>query len=308
MREFDVVVLGAGAAGEVTAGGSARTGCRSRSSSRRSSAATARSTRACRRRRCCGPSSSRTRCGASPGLDRLADRQRRRAAAPRRGDPRPRRQRAAAVARAARRHARARPRPHRRRAAGRRRGAGAAARAHARSSSRPGSTPLIPDIPGLRESRPWTNREATTAKAVPARLAILGGGVVGVEMAQAWGALGSQVTLIHRGERLIEREEPFAGEQVLASLRELGVDVRLGDLGDARRARRRVRRSSSTTARRVEADELLVAVGRTPGTSGIGLEALGLADGRAARGRRRPARARATTGCTRSATSTGARC
>jgi dihydrolipoamide dehydrogenase len=138
-----------------------------------------------------------------------------------------------------------------------------------------GSTPLIPDIPGLRDSRPWTSRDATTAHAVPRRLAILGGGVVAVEMAQAWASLGSQVTLIHRGKGLIEREEPFAGEQVLASLRELGMDVRLGvsatsvarpgafslDLGDGSR---------------VEADELLVAVGRVPGTGRIGLEALGL--------------------------------
>ena len=59
-----------------------------------------------------------------------------------------------------------------------------------------GSSPLIPPIDGLREAKPWTNREATTAKEVPERLAILGGGVVGVEMAQACSSLGSQVTLI----------------------------------------------------------------------------------------------------------------
>src|SRR5215208_613703 len=90
-----------------------------------------------------------------------------------------------------------------------------------------GSSPLIPPIDGLREAEPWTNREATTAKEVPARLAILGGGVVGVEMAQAWSTFGSKVTLVHRGDRLIEREEPFAGAQVLEALEEGGVDVRL---------------------------------------------------------------------------------
>ena len=73
-----------------------------------------------------------------------------------------------------------------------------------------GSTALVPDIPGLRDARPWTNIEATTASSAPPRFAILGGGVVGVEMAQAWAALGSTVTLVHRGDRLIEREEPFA--------------------------------------------------------------------------------------------------
>jgi pyruvate/2-oxoglutarate dehydrogenase complex dihydrolipoamide dehydrogenase (E3) component len=138
-----------------------------------------------------------------------------------------------------------------------------------------GSTPLIPDIPGLRESRPWTSKAATTAHEVPARLAILGGGVVAVEMAQAWGSLGSQVTLIHRGRRLIEREEPFAGDQVLASLRELGVDVRLG-VSAIRVARESSFSLTLGDGATVAADELLAAVGRVPGTSRIGLETLGL--------------------------------
>jgi len=83
-----------------------------------------------------------------------------------------------------------------------------------------GSSATIPPVPGLAEARPWTNVEATTAKRAPARLAVLGGGVVGVEMAQAWAALGSQVTLVHQGDRLIEREEPFASAQVETALRE----------------------------------------------------------------------------------------
>jgi dihydrolipoamide dehydrogenase len=114
---------------------------------------------------------------------------------------------------------------------------------------------------------------------VPPRLVILGGGVVGVEMAQAWGALGSAVTLIHRGHRLIEREEPFASTQVLESLRALGVDVRLGT--SATRVSRAgdfaLELDDGTT---VEAEELLVAVGRKPGTEGIGLELLGIETGK----------------------------
>jgi dihydrolipoamide dehydrogenase len=140
-----------------------------------------------------------------------------------------------------------------------------------------GSTPLLPDIPGLREARPWTSREATTASSAPPRLAILGGGVVGVEMAQAWGALGSRVTLIHRGDRLIAREEPFAGDQVLASLRELGVDVRLG-VSTTRVARDGACSLELGDGTAVAADEVLVAVGRVPGTAGIGLGNLGLPD------------------------------
>jgi len=139
-----------------------------------------------------------------------------------------------------------------------------------------GSTALVPDIPGLREARPWTNIEATTASAAPPRFAVLGGGVVGVEMAQAWAALGSRVTLVHRSDRLIDREEPFASAQVLESLREGGVDVRL------ERSAVRFSRSNHVAIElddgsTIEADEVLVAFGRVPGTSGIGLETLGVA-------------------------------
>jgi pyruvate/2-oxoglutarate dehydrogenase complex dihydrolipoamide dehydrogenase (E3) component len=141
-----------------------------------------------------------------------------------------------------------------------------------------GSSALLPEIPGLRESRPWTNVEATTAQHVPVRLVVLGGGVVGAEMAQAWVSLGSRVTLVHRGDRLLEREEPFAGEQVGESLAAAGVDVRL--------------RASATTVRRdgafsvalddgstVEADEVLAAFGRRPRTDDVGLETIGLQPG-----------------------------
>jgi dihydrolipoamide dehydrogenase len=142
-----------------------------------------------------------------------------------------------------------------------------------------GSKALVPDIPGLRDAKPWTSRNATTTREVPARLMILGGGVVAVEMSQAWGALGSKVTLVHRGERLIEREEPFASKQVLDSLRELGVDVRLGRSA-TRVAREQAFAVTLDDGSTVEADQLLVAFGRVPGTHGIGLEALGLEAGR----------------------------
>ncbi len=139
-----------------------------------------------------------------------------------------------------------------------------------------GSTPLVPPISGLVDARPWTNIEATTAKSAPERLVILGGGVVGVEMAQAWSALGSTVTLVHRGERLIEREEPFAGEQVADGLREAGVEIRL------RTSASRVARDGSGVVTVelddgsvLEADEVLAAFGRHPTTDDIGLETIG---------------------------------
>jgi dihydrolipoamide dehydrogenase len=140
-----------------------------------------------------------------------------------------------------------------------------------------GSTPSIPDIRGLRAATPWTSLDATTSKQIPDRLAILGGGVVAVELAQIYLGLGSRVTVVHRGPGLLEREEPFAGEQVLDSLRERGADIRLQTQAT------RVSRAGTVLLELddgsiVEADELLVAFGRTPRTRGIGLDTLGLSE------------------------------
>src|SRR5215203_372025 len=112
----------------------------------------------------------------------------------------------------------------------------------------------------------WTNREATTAKAVPERLVIMGGGVVGVEMAQAFQTLGSQVTLIEGERRLLPREEEFACEHVTAALREYGVDIRTGQ-----KAERVEQRDGTITVHTADGgsaggDTLLVALGRTPET------------------------------------------
>jgi dihydrolipoamide dehydrogenase len=141
-----------------------------------------------------------------------------------------------------------------------------------------GSTAALPPIPGLHESRPWTNIEATTSSVAPSRLAILGGGVVGVEMATVWSALGSQVTLVHRGARLLEREEPFAGEQVAAALREAGVDVRLST-AVTQVTRDEVVQVELAGGDTIEADEVLAALGRTPTSADIGLETVGLEPG-----------------------------
>jgi pyruvate/2-oxoglutarate dehydrogenase complex dihydrolipoamide dehydrogenase (E3) component len=141
-----------------------------------------------------------------------------------------------------------------------------------------GSKSLLPPIPGLAESRPWTNIEATTAQAAPRRLVILGGGVVGVEMAQAWSALGSKVTLVHRGSRLIEREEEFASEQVAGGLRDSGVEIRLG-ASAAHVSRNGVVEITLDDGSSLEADEVLAAFGRRHATGDIGLETVGLEAG-----------------------------
>jgi pyruvate/2-oxoglutarate dehydrogenase complex dihydrolipoamide dehydrogenase (E3) component len=142
-----------------------------------------------------------------------------------------------------------------------------------------GTAPLIPPIDGLREAEPWTNREATSAKAVPGRLAILGGGVVGVEMAQAYSSFGAQVTLIERADRLIVREEPFASDHVEQSLREQGVDVQLGVSATAARAEGGEVTLELDSGGPVRADELLVAIGRRHNTDELGLETVGLEPG-----------------------------
>src|SRR5215208_6255377 len=141
-----------------------------------------------------------------------------------------------------------------------------------------GTTPLLPPIDGLAEARPWTNREATTAHAVPASLIVMGGGVVGVEMSQAYCSLGARVTLIEGERRLLPREEEFACEQVTEALVEQGVDIRTGQSATGVERERPGGPVSVSVAdgSTVTGDELLVAVGRAPQAAGLGLESIGL--------------------------------
>lgn len=142
-----------------------------------------------------------------------------------------------------------------------------------------GSDAVIPPIDGLREAAPWTSREATSAEELPESLAVIGGGVVAVEMATAYAALGSTVTVIARSG-LLGGMEPFAGERVAAGLKELGVDVRTSTGTTS------VRRDDSGVTITLDggdeivAAEVLVATGRSPRSGDIGLEIVGLEPGR----------------------------
>jgi dihydrolipoamide dehydrogenase len=167
-----------------------------------------------------------------------------------------------------------------------------------------GSGAFLPPIPGLAEVEPWTSREVTTTSDVPRRLVVLGGGVVGVEMAQAWRSLGSEVAVIEGGPRILAREEAFASEQVAAALAERGIELHTG-----RHATRVARDDDGTITVQlgeadgggpddggpddgdadggspdgrgsVSGDRLLVAVGRRPHTTDLGLETIGLEPGR----------------------------
>jgi len=146
-----------------------------------------------------------------------------------------------------------------------------------------GSVANVPPIPGLREARPWTSREATNAPVAPRRLVVLGGGVVACEMAQAFRSLGSgEVTVVERGGRLLGRVEPFASEMLAEAFREADIRVLTG-VG-ASEVRRAAGGGPVTVTlpdgRSIEADEVLAALGRRPATTDLGLDTVGLVPGR----------------------------
>jgi pyruvate/2-oxoglutarate dehydrogenase complex dihydrolipoamide dehydrogenase (E3) component len=138
-----------------------------------------------------------------------------------------------------------------------------------------GSGAAMPPLEGLDSARAWNNREATTSEHVPESLVVLGGGPVGSELSQAWASLGARVTLIEGGERLLSREEPFAGEEVAKALREShGVDVRTGTQAERVSREGDVATVELEGGGQVAAAEILIAVGRKPRTEGIGLESV----------------------------------
>jgi len=146
-----------------------------------------------------------------------------------------------------------------------------------------GSRPALPPIPGLAEARPWDNRDATAAKSVPRRLLVLGGGAIGVELAQAFRRLGAeQVTVLEGGPRLLPREEPFAGAELQAALEAEGIEVLVGAAVErVRRAGWTGRVTVEVGGRSIEGDELLVATGRRVELAGLGLDRVGIAAERA---------------------------
>ena len=144
-----------------------------------------------------------------------------------------------------------------------------------------GSTALMPPIEGLADARPWDNVTATSTKEVPRRLLVLGGGAIGVELAQCFKRLGAEeVTVLEGGPRLLAREEPFAGTEVQAAFEKEGMTVVTGTKVTS------VRRDGTDgpivatleDGREFTGDEILVAVGRRPRTGDIGLDTVGLGD------------------------------
>jgi dihydrolipoamide dehydrogenase len=142
-----------------------------------------------------------------------------------------------------------------------------------------GSRAALPPIDGLDGVGAWTSREATGAKTIPDRLIVIGGGVVGCEMATAFQGLGSQVTMLVRDAALLPRNEPVAGELVADALREAGVVLltevtTVGAMRDAQGVH-----VTLADGRTVDGDEVLVATGRKPNTDDLGLQWVGLDQG-----------------------------
>jgi dihydrolipoamide dehydrogenase len=140
-----------------------------------------------------------------------------------------------------------------------------------------GSSPVLPQIPGLDGAKPWGTRETTATDRVPERLIVIGGGVAGTELALAFSSLGAQVSLLSRSTVLLAREEPFVGDYLADSLRDEGIDVRLGVTVA------RVNRGEDGTVTveleggfQLHSDEVLVATGRQPNVRDLGLETVGV--------------------------------
>ncbi|MGW0803273.1 dihydrolipoyl dehydrogenase family protein [Nonomuraea sp. NPDC002799] len=145
-----------------------------------------------------------------------------------------------------------------------------------------GTRPLMPGIPGLAQANPWTSHEATAVRTVPRRLAVLGGGPIACEMAQALHGLGAvETTMVIRGQAPLGHLEPFAGRLVAGALAAAGVDVRTGVqvTGVERPVRNGAVTVHLTEGPPIVADELLVATGRGPASADLGVDSVGLRAG-----------------------------
>ena len=136
-----------------------------------------------------------------------------------------------------------------------------------------GSRPAIPPIDGLDSVEYWTNREATRTHRVPQSLVVMGGGPVGAELTQFFSRMGSQVTIVERGDHLLGRVHPDAGELMAELFREEGIDVRIGVGIEKVEPGIRFHLSDDST---LEAERLLIATGRRPNVERLGLDELGV--------------------------------
>ncbi len=139
-----------------------------------------------------------------------------------------------------------------------------------------GTSPAIPPVPGLAEAAPWTNRDVFKIREVPESLIVIGGGAIGLELAQAFSRFGCMVTVVEALDRVLAPEEPESSELVAKVLRAEGIDIRTGSAaGSVSRGADGVLLTLADGSE-IRADEILVAAGRTPNLRGIGLDSVGL--------------------------------
>jgi dihydrolipoamide dehydrogenase len=146
-----------------------------------------------------------------------------------------------------------------------------------------GTSAVMPPIPGLADAAAWNNRDVTSVKEIPRRLLVIGGGTIGLEMAQGLYRLGSEeVTVIEGLDQLLAREEPFAGEQVREALEGEGLTIVTGAKVTAveRDGADGPATATLDDGRSFVGDEILVAVGRRAATSDLGLDTVGLTPGK----------------------------
>jgi len=144
-----------------------------------------------------------------------------------------------------------------------------------------GSEPVAPPVEGLTDVPTWTSAEALTCPDLPRRLVVLGAGPVGCELAQIYAAFGSQVTLLEGEPHVLPGEAPFTGEILGDALRRTGVDLRLGSPVVKAETTDTGLALTLADGSRIEADRVLLATGRRPRVSGLGLDVLGLETGAA---------------------------
>jgi len=139
-----------------------------------------------------------------------------------------------------------------------------------------GSRPAVPAIPGLEEAGFLTSETVFELERPPRSVVVLGGGPIGVELAQALNRLGIRVTILQKGDRLVPRDEPELSELLSGVLRDEGVDIHLDTESARVSTEGGVKIVESTTGERFEAEAILVAAGRTPTTDSLGLEDVGI--------------------------------
>ncbi len=141
-----------------------------------------------------------------------------------------------------------------------------------------GTSPSIPPIPGLRESNPWTNRDVVKVRSAPQSMIVLGGGAIGLEMAQAFSRFGTEVIVVEAMDRILAPEEPETSELLAEVLRAEGLELRVGVAASSVSRNRNGFTVELADGTSVTGEQLLVAAGRTPNLSKMGLKTVGLDD------------------------------